>query len=150
MNTPTTKDYIEAAKVIGSCRIERLDAVLEILKLGGIELSDDIISKAYGKRMRVEDAMALSVRTKRELITDGKWSESSDPIIITLRNAYLDGAKLSDISRAAGITRTAIYEIIRGNRSCKPSTKSQLISAFSSLNIPYPHPDPDPSPSAQT
>ncbi len=145
MNEPTVQDYIEAAKVIGSCKIERLDAVIEIFKKCGINLSDSAISKAYGNKVTPEDIKTLSINEKRELMVDGKWSDSSDPVVIALRAAYINGCKVSDITKVANIPRTAFYDIIKGNRRITTRVRSQLIFALRTLNIPINFNSSDPS-----
>lgn len=134
----TSEQYIEAAKIVATCKESRLNIVLDILKKGGFDISSDAIMNAIEENVsngRTEDEIKKFNRMKRY---DKRWVKTNDPIILTLRNAYLDGVKISTIASTAGVTRTALYEYMVGRRQYSPWIAEKFTDAFKSLNIQYP------------
>ena len=142
MNSPTTQNYIDAAKIISTCRADRLDAVIDLLRKGGIELSESMIHQAYNSQTSIKQTENINLRAKRKNRYESRWKETNDPIIVTLRNAYLDGYKIADIASAASITRTALYEYMRGDRQYSPDIEQRFIFAFNALGIQFPSEQP--------
>lgn len=140
----TPEQYLEAAKIVATCKENRLSIVLDILKKGGFDLSNDTVAEAIYDKMldgyTTEEIKKYS-RLKRY---DKRWVKTSDPIVITLRNAYLDGVKISTIAATAGITRTVLYEYMIGRRQYSGFIAEKFILAFEKLGIPYPPKAPDP------
>ena len=132
------KELLKAAEIVATCKPERLELMLEIFKQCGFNLSDELIQKAVRRNRDIEHAESLYIKLKRENRYQDKWSETDNPVIISLRNAYLSGFRIADIAKAACLTRTSLYDIMSGYRNISPSTVNSLILAFSKLNIPYP------------
>lgn len=140
--------YIQAAKIISSCPKNRLKLVLSVLTQGGIDCSDLTISDAVETRMEEFETYEDFARHQREKRYNGRWMKTTNPVVLSLRNAYLDGHKISDIAKAAHITRTALYEFMHGRRTISPDMRKRFEHAFSALNIEYPpaeHTDPSTS-----
>lgn len=138
MDSPTPRDYVDAAKIIGSCKTDRLIAVLDLLKQGGIELSEGIYLKTQPSPNSNFVSYATSSEEMRKRRYEGRWTETDDPIIIALRNAYIKGIKIATIASAANLTRTVLYEYMVGRRQYSPYIAERFIHAFHELNIPFP------------
>ena len=137
----TKEEYLEVLRIVSECKTSRLKYVLAILREAGIKIDDEDKSKIFrAKQQELIDPSIIEgiKRESREKRYSGRWIETSDPIILTLREAYLSGIKISTIAEAAGITRTALYEYMVGRRQYSPWIAERFISAFSSLNIKYP------------
>lgn len=141
----TSEQYLEAAKIVASCKESRLNIVLDILRKGGFDISSDAIMNAIEENVSNGHSADEIKKFNRMKRYDKRWLKTDDPIILALRNAYLDGVKISTIASAAGITRTALYEYMVGRRQYSPWIAERFISAFSSLNIHYPPTPSDPS-----
>lgn len=144
----TKEEYLEVLRIVSECKPSRLKYVLAILKEAGITIDDEDSDKVFcAKQQELIDPSIIEgiKRESREKRYSGRWIETSDPIILTLREAYLSGIKISTIAEAAGITRTALYEYMVGRRQYSPWIAERFISAFSSLNIHYPPSPSDPS-----
>ena len=140
----TPEQYLEAAKIVASCKENRLSLVLDILKKGGFDISADSIMNSIAE---VESAGYSAEEVKkfnRMKRYDKRWIKTNDPIVLTLRNAYLDGVKISTIASTAEITRTVLYEYMVGRRQYSDFIAEKFVSAFEKLGIPYP-PKPDPN-----
>lgn len=135
------RELLKAAEIVAVAKTERVELVLEMLKQAGFDLSDDLIQKALLRNRAVDRAELLYTKNKRENRYKGRWAETDNPIILSLRHAYLSGFKVADIAKAAGLPRTAIYELMSGYRNFTPVTADSLVHAFNLLSIPYP-PDP--------
>lgn len=134
----STKELLKAAQIVATCKPERLELVLQLLKENGFNVSDDLIQKAILRNHLVEKAEALYRKNKREGRFHKKWLQTNNPVILSLRNAYLSDYRIADIAKVAGLPRTALYEIMSGHRNFRDETADALIHAYSVLNIPYP------------
>ena len=144
----TKEEYLEVLRIVSECKPSRLKYVLAIQKEADIAIDDEDSDKVFrAKQQELIDPSVIEgiKRESREKRYSGRWVETSDPIILTLREAYLSGVKISTIAEAAGITRTALYEYMVGRRQYSPWIAERFISAFSSLNIQYPPTPSDPS-----
>lgn len=133
-----TINYLEIAKIVASCKANRLKLVLELLAKGGVQLSDDAINEALSNSYQRTEIVTESNRESKLNRYENRWVETTDPIILTLRTAYLDGYRIADIASAAGITRTALYEYMIGRRQYSPIIQQKFVRAFNLLSIPYP------------
>lgn len=135
----TKEDYLEAARLIAECKPNKLMYVLAVLRQGGFDV-DSMVSNENSYYANYNSKLTLDElrRKKRESRYKDIWINSDDPIVLALRNAYLDGFKVSDISECSGITRTAIYDYMRGSRQYSAFTKERFLNAFESLGINYP------------
>lgn len=134
----TQEQYLEAAKIVASCKENRLSLVLDILKKGGFDISADPIENAITEVESAASSVEEVRRLSRMKRYDKRWVKTNDPIILTLRNAYLDGVKISTIASTAGITRTVLYEYMVGRRQYSDYIADKFIFAFEKLGIPYP------------
>lgn len=143
----TKEEYLEVLRIVSECKPSRLKYVLAILKEAGIAIDDEDSDKVFrvGKVFRTNQQELIDPsiiegikRESREKRYSGRWIKTSDPIILTLREAYLSGIKISTIAEAAGITRTALYEYMVGRRQYSPWIAEKFTDAFKSLNIQYP------------
>lgn len=150
----TKEEYLEVLRIVSECKPSRLKYVLAILKEAGIAIDDEDSNKVFRVNSKVfytkqQEPIDLSIiegirRESREKRYSGRWIETSDPIILTLREAYLSGTKISTIAEAAGITRTALYEYMIGRRQYSPWIAERFTDAFKTLNIQYPFSPSDP------
>lgn len=137
----TKEEYLEVLRIVSDCKPSKLKYVLAILKKAGIDIDDDDENEVIKKRQKklVTSATVDEIqRESREKRYSGRWIKTSDPIILSLREAYLSGIKISIIAEAAGITRTALYEYMVGRRQYSPWIGEQFLAAFKTLNIQYP------------
>ena len=144
----TKEEYLEVLRIVSECKPSRLKYVLAILKKAGIEIDDndqnEIVKKKQMKFISMPDVNEIH-RESREKRYSGRWLKTTDPIILSLREAYLSGVRISTIAEAAGITRTALYEYMVGRRQYSPWIAERFIEAFKTLNIQYPPSPSDPS-----
>lgn len=134
----TQNDYLEAARLVAECKPSRLKYVLEILRQGGIEIPEEVIMQTKQEHEASERSGIMSRRQDREKRYDKRWVKTDDPIILTLREAYLSGYKISEIAEASNITRTALYEYMVGRRQYSCFIEDRFIEGFKTLGIKYP------------
>lgn len=135
MSIPTTRDYIEAAKAVSTCNSNRIRAVLDLLAQAGIKLTyaDDNMNLS----LITDDDIREQRKRDREERYKGIWLKTDDPVTLAIRSAYLNGYKITDIAVAAGVSRTALYEYMKGYRNYTKLTRLKFEAAFTNLNIPY-------------
>lgn len=144
----TKEEYLEVLRIVSECKPSRLKYVLAILKEAGIHIEDDDVKEVeIGKNEKFVTSFPVDEikRESREKRYSGRWLKTTDPIILSLREAYLSGVRISTIAEAAGITRTALYEYMVGRRQYSPWIAERFIEAFKTLNIQYPPTPSDPS-----
>ena len=102
--------YINAAKIISSCPKERLPYVLKTLEDGGISFDSEEIKemcRAVSWRDRT-----VSLTASRSVADTSNWSETTNPCILKLREAYKVGISLTKLSRMVGLNRSTLYKYL--------------------------------------
>lgn len=111
--------YLEAAKIVASCKKDRIPTVMAILKQGGLEFElDDSLVELLNS-----DENVIKYRKKVKMPIQS-WIPSSDPYVIQLRRAYIQGVSFSNICKKTGANRSALYAYITGKRAKSPKTDS--------------------------
>lgn len=105
-------DYIKAAKLVATCREDRLPMVLEILRQSGIDVSS-LNEVEYTTPVKVAAERRRAERVPRK----ERWVKTDDPFIDKLRYAYCDGLNMRRLSESSGVGRTAIYNYMNGIRT---------------------------------
>lgn len=116
--------YVSAAKIIAMCPANRLDLVLDVLKMGGLEsekINEALANAKTRRKKTVYDAREHD--DKRDL-----WIETDDEVANLLRDAYDKNVSMSAISKMTGIHKVSLYRYLRGeNRPSK--VKGDMITA---------------------
>lgn len=105
-------DYIKAAKLVATCRADRLPMVLEILRQSGIDVSA-LNEVEYTSPVKESAERRRNERTPKVK----RWSKTDDPFIEKLRHAYCNGLNMQRLSESSGVGRTAIYNYMNGIRT---------------------------------
>lgn len=117
--------YLDAARTVASCSKERLPLVLNLLKKGGVEFTDEEIRKIQTNRFKSD-----SLELKRKNSEHIEWDESDDPCVLALREAYNSGVSFTVIGRELGVSRALIYLYLRGERQIPEYRRSKIIEAL--------------------
>lgn len=132
------RELLKAVEIVATCKVERLDLVLDILRQAGFDISNELFKKAIKRNFDLEAADLSYTRVKRENRYRDSWCDTDNQVVLSLREGYLSGFKAATIAKYAGLPRTSIYAIMSGCRNITQPTAESLIHAFSLLKIPYP------------
>ena len=132
----TKHDYVQAAKLLARTKLPQMPLIIDVLKQGGIEISEDAIAQ-YKRDVMPNGTMEKSKRNRyREPCED--WLETDDPTIIRLRKAYISGLSISELSNRVDFSRPQLYNFLHGYRKLHSKYKwlrDALEETFDELGI---------------
>ena len=118
--------YLEAARLIVECKPKKLPLLLSALEQAGIHIADESLEFA---KVGIIKGRTSWLKDKRKNHAD--WEDSSDEVILVLRDAYYNGVNFSDIAGIAGIGRTTLYTVLKTGRFSNDSIREKLKLALS-------------------
>lgn len=139
----------ETIKLVATCRVERLPLVLEILEQEGYTFTEEAIKTAYydAERERIEDrkkemearkiervSKQQTFMMKRAVEDHREWKETHDEVSLALRDAYMNGVSMTELSRFAGVRRERLYRYMYGLFVPPHGISERIMSALEELS----------------
>lgn len=132
-----TDAYLWAARIIASCPKYKIPMVLEFLRKGGVEFTDDEVRSLTGADSQHRSKSAL--KTKRAIQDHPNWKPTDNPHIIKLREAYNEGLSLTELGRRVGLHKTTLYQYLYGNTEPNGMMADEIVYEIFEM---MPHLDP--------
>ena len=128
-NPKTKKEYLEAAKIVATCRENRVPLVVDILRQSGFEISDELVANVGHEEPKTNKM--LKARRDKETQRD-KWKPTDDEAVLLLRKAYDTGISFTRISEMTHDNRTVLYAYLK-DRNVPEYKRQQLIDTLNEL-----------------
>ena len=128
------ESYIKAAKIIASCPKSRLPIVLEILKKGGLDFTEEEIPNISASSSQLRSPSVLKL--KRSNQNHPNWKPTSNPHIVKLREAYNEGISLTELGRRVHLHKTTLYQYLYGNSEPDRFVADEIVYAIFDM-LPY-------------
>lgn len=114
--------YLEAARLIAECKPSKLPYVLAMLKQGGFNVDDAESIAAEMKKKSKSKRAEYDRKTKNKCV----WQETSDKLLLALRNAYEHGQNMTEFASTVHLSRASLYKIMAADQKGKPSTRKDI------------------------
>ena len=129
-NTITATESIRAARLLRNCPMEKMPLVIEVLKQGGFDITDESLAEAKQLAMKAETADLLKSRSVSD---KSKWLWTDNEFVLTLREAYDDGVSFPEICSRTGLNKSTVYRCLRGEKIGSQRTQELITSAIEAI-----------------
>ena len=135
--SPSKMDYFRAAKLLATCKPERLPYVTEMIKKTGVEISDEttyglIHAQMVGKTLK--PVLPSYFRRDSGPKSYKKFLLTDDEVALKLREAYEKDVSFHELVIRTGVDKPNLYRYMWGERCCRsPSARQNIIDTVNEL-----------------
>ena len=116
--------YLQAAEILATCPRDRLPLICEYLEKAGIDIRPEKV-KSLNSSWRYRSSVLKNHRTDADT---SSWQETTDPVVLLMRKAYMSGISMTHLGKDVGMHRSTMYRYMKGLTPI-PSVLAEQISA---------------------